>query len=34
VHTVGGITDVNWRDDDEILLTGRADLAYCGEWYA
>jgi diaminopimelate epimerase len=33
VHTVGGVTEVFWRDDDEILLTGRADLVYCGEWY-
>ncbi|MCA1590100.1 MAG: diaminopimelate epimerase [Acidobacteria bacterium] len=32
VHTDGGVTDVVWRDDDEILLTGRADFAYCGEW--
>jgi diaminopimelate epimerase len=32
VHTTGGITKVKWRDDDEILLTGRADLAYSGEW--
>ena len=33
VHTEGGVTEVFWRDDDEILLTGRADLVYCGEWY-
>lgn len=32
VHTEGGITKVKWRDDDEILLTGRADLAYNGDW--
>lgn len=32
VHSPGGVTGVVWRDDDEILLTGRADLAYCGEW--
>ncbi|MGH9820112.1 MAG: diaminopimelate epimerase, partial [Pyrinomonadaceae bacterium] len=33
VHSPGGVTEVYWRDsDDEILLTGRADLAYCGEW--
>jgi diaminopimelate epimerase len=32
VHSPGGITEVLWRDDDEMLLTGRADLAYCGEW--
>ena len=32
VHTEGGVTEVFWRDDDEILLTGRADLVFCGEW--
>jgi len=33
VHSPGGITKVDWRDeDDEILLTGRAELSYCGEW--
>lgn len=33
VHTEGGVTEVLWRDDDEMLLTGRADFAYCGEWF-
>ena len=33
VHTEGGVTEVYWRDDGEILLTGRADLVYCGDWY-
>ena len=33
VHTEGGVTEVFWREDDEILLTGRADLVYCGEWF-
>lgn len=32
VHSEGGTTDVLWRDDDEIVITGRADLAYSGEW--
>ena len=32
VHSEGGVTEIHWRDDDEILLTGRADLVYCGEW--
>lgn len=32
VHAVGGTTDFLWRDDDEMLITGRADLSYCGEW--
>ncbi len=34
VHSEGGTTDVVWRDDDEILITGRADHSYCGEWPA
>ncbi len=32
VHAVGGTTEFFWRDDDEMLITGRADLSYCGEW--
>ena len=32
VHSPGGTTDVLWRDDDEIVIIGRADLAYSGEW--
>ena len=32
VHATGGTTDVLWRDDDEIVITGRADLSYSGVW--
>lgn len=32
VLTEGGTTEIYWRDDDEMLITGRADLVYCGEW--
>ncbi len=33
VHAVGGTTEAVWREaDDEMLITGRADLAFCGEW--
>ena len=32
VHTEGGVTEILWRDDDEMVITGRADLAFCGEW--
>lgn len=32
VQTEGGTTEFHWRDDDEMLLTGRADLAFCGTW--
>jgi diaminopimelate epimerase len=34
VTSPGGTTEVHWRDDNEILITGRADIAYCGEWPA
>ncbi len=32
VHAIGGTTEANWREDDEMLITGRADLAFCGEF--
>jgi len=32
VHSEGGTTLVNWRDDGEMVITGRADLAFCGTW--
>ena len=32
VHAIGGTTEAVWREDDEMLITGRADLAFCGEW--
>ena len=32
VHAEGGTTQVAWRDDDEMVITGRADLAFCGDW--
>ncbi|MDQ4120499.1 MAG: diaminopimelate epimerase [Acidobacteriota bacterium] len=33
VHSPGGQTSVFWREsDDEMLLTGRADFVFCGEW--
>ena len=32
VHSPGGSTEVVWRDDDEIVITGRADYSYSGEW--
>lgn len=33
VHSPGGVTEFLWRDDDEMLITGQADIAYCGEWF-
>ena len=32
VRSEGGTTEILWRDDDEILIEGRADLAFCGDW--
>ncbi len=32
VHAEGGTTEAVWREDDEMLITGSADLAFCGEW--
>ena len=32
VHTQGGLIEVLWREDDEIVMTGRADVVYSGEW--
>ena len=33
VHAEGGTTEAVWRDDDEMMITGRADLAFSGEYY-
>lgn len=34
VHAPGGATEAEWRDaDGEMLITGRADLAFCGEYF-
>lgn len=33
VHAEGGTTEAVWREDAEMLITGRADLAFCGEFY-
>lgn len=32
VKAEGGTTKVTWRHDDEIIINGRADLAFSGEW--
>ena len=32
VHAPGGIIPIEWRDDGEILLAGRAEVVYSGEW--
>ncbi|MFM9905885.1 MAG: diaminopimelate epimerase [Pyrinomonadaceae bacterium] len=32
VRSEGGTTEILWRDDDEIVITGPAVYVYCGEW--
>lgn len=32
VHSPGGTTEVVWREDGEMLINGRADFVYSGEW--
>jgi diaminopimelate epimerase len=32
VHSPGGTTDVTWRQDDKIVITGKAEFAFSGEW--
>ena len=32
VHAPGGIIPIEWRDDGEVVLTGRADVVYNGSW--
>ena len=32
VHTEGGLIEVTWREDGEVLMIGRADIVYSGEW--
>jgi len=33
VHAPGGLIPIEWRDDDEVVLTGRAEVVYNGEWF-
>jgi diaminopimelate epimerase len=32
VETPGGGLEVEWREDDEVVLTGEAEVVYRGEW--
>lgn len=32
VHAPGGTTETFWREDGEMMITGRADLSFCGTW--
>lgn len=32
VHAPGGLIPIEWRDDDQVVLTGTAGVVYTGEW--
>ena len=32
VHAPGGLIPIVWREDGDVVLTGRADLVYNGDW--
>jgi diaminopimelate epimerase len=32
VHAPGGLLQIEWREDGEVVLTGRAEVIYSGEW--
>ena len=32
VHAPGGLLPIEWRDDNEVVLTGTAGVVYSGEW--
>ncbi len=34
VRMPGGLLEILWRDDGEVLLTGTAEVVYAGEWKA
>lgn len=33
VHAAGGTTEAVWREDGEMLITGRAELVFTGEYF-
>jgi diaminopimelate epimerase len=32
VHAPGGILPIEWREDGEVVLTGKAEVVYNGDW--
>jgi diaminopimelate epimerase len=32
VHAPGGLLPIEWREEGEVVLTGRAEVIYSGEW--
>jgi diaminopimelate epimerase len=34
IHMPGGQINACWREDGEVMMTGRADIVYSGEWLA
>jgi diaminopimelate epimerase len=33
VHAPGGVLPIEWRDDNEVVLTGSAGIVYTGEFF-
>jgi diaminopimelate epimerase len=31
-HMEGGQAEIHWREDNQVVLTGRADIVYSGNW--
>ena len=32
VHAPGGVIPIEWRADNEVVLTGNASVVYSGQW--
>jgi len=32
VHAPGGLLNIEWRDDNQVVLTGTASAVYSGDW--
>jgi diaminopimelate epimerase len=32
VVTPGGTVQIHWREDDEVVITGSAEVVYAGDW--
>ena len=32
VEMPGGRARIHWRDDDEVVITGTAEVIYAGQW--
>jgi diaminopimelate epimerase len=32
VATPGGTVQIHWREDEEVVITGSAEVIYAGDW--